>query len=476
MNAFVRRLLTGVGLAAIAPVFTAVSSGAPVFGQLQLINGDRLQVAIEGYDDARNTLRVRHPFAQEPFDLLTTALTRFTAAESAPAQAVSAGWLVSLANGDQIRGDELSLADGKLRMRSSLLGEITAPRAALASLTRSAAMKTIYDGPRKNDEWVRGRQKMKLNEDKLTVAIAEPVGINVRELPRRARIDVEVRWSFPNFFISFYTRSALAVWEGTTSGYQLIYQMGNNVILNRLTPGVGINQIGVANLPKSARRSASMSFFFDLDGRRIALMMGERLIADWKEPSPPADTGTVISFLTHNADIEVLKLRVSEWDGVLPGADPGRGPGDADSILLSNGDNLTGTLEKIANNVATVKSPFGELPIPIGNISRVALKTDAPAAKAEGVRLALSDGTNLTLVIRRISEGVVHGEHRWLGPVRVPLAAVRQAVWPNTPVRRVEDEEEDSAAAIGDHIAQIIGGVSEQGELVQDAGINVDGE
>lgn len=477
MKAFVKGRLTGIALTAIASMLPDATSSAPVFGQLQLINGDRLQVAIEGYDDARNALRVRHPFVQEPFEIMASALVRFTAAESTPAENVSAGWLVSLVNGDLIRGDELTLADGKLRMRSSLLGDLATSRAALAGLHRSSAMKTIYEGPKKNDEWVRGRQSFKLTEDKLTVPIGEPVGINIRQLPRRVRIDAQVRWSFPNFMVSFFGRSTLAVWEGTTSAYQLIYQMGNNVIMNRIRAGAGIQQIGIAKLRRTSGRNASMSFFFDLDGRRIALIMDEQLVAEWKEPNPPDDLGTVISFLTHNGDIEVLKLRVSEWDGVLPGAVIGRNAGDADSILLSNGDNLTGTLEKIADNVATVKSPFGELPIPLGSITRIALKSDPPAAKTEGVQLALSDGSTLTLVIRKISEGALHGENRWLGAVRVPLAAVRQAVWPNAPARRAEDEDNDIVAkTISDHVAQIFRSMTMANAGAEDGAADAHGE
>ncbi len=424
-----------------------VTASAPVFGMLEMVNGDRLQIAIEGFDGSVGLLRVRHPFAQEAFDLQISALTRFTV-QAAQGEAVTAvgDWNVLLTNGDQIRGEAITLDADRLQMRNALIGMVSTPRSAVAGLNRARSSKTLYAGPQKDEEWIRNRATVKLTENRATVPQGEPFGIKLSALPRKARIDLNLRWVFPNFFIALYAKNAANIWDGNANSYQVVYQMGNQVLLNRMTPGVGMQQLGTANIRSAPPRGGALSFFFDLDNGRVAMASGNQIVAEWKDPNPPQNLGTHIVFLSHQGGMDILKLQVSEWDGRLPGATAPRPAGDADSITLKNGDNLSGTLVKIAPPSATVRSPFGDLAIPLDNIESVEFKSVAPEKSGDAARLTLKDGSSVTVAFRKIEKGVLFGDSPSLGSIRIPLESLRQAVWPNASAVQKGDEEQIAPA------------------------------
>ena len=451
---------------ALAPAQGPTAGAAPVFGLLEMINGDRMQVAIEGFDGAAGLLRVRHPFARDALDVQVSALTRFNVQTPKDESPPPAGdWNVQLANGDQIICEGVTLDADRLQMRNALIGAVSAPRVALAGLNRASASRIIYEGPQKDEEWLRNRASFKLTDARATAAQGEFLGIKLPALPRKTRVDIELQWAFPNFIVHLFTKNVTNVWDGSSAGYQFSYQMGNQILINRLLPGMGAQPIGTVPIRAPAARKGSFSFFFDLDNGVVAVMMNNRLLAEWKDPTAAPELGTHIGFLSHQGSLEVLKLRVSEWNGLLPNAGQPRPASDTDSIILKNGDNLSGTLVKIAATSATVRSPFGELAIPLDNIRRMDLKYDAPLKSGDGVRLTLKDGSSVTVVIQKIENGSLFGNSPSLGSVRIPLDGVRQAIWSNPPSKRSESEDDIAPTTSGSNVRgmRMIGG----------AGVNV---
>jgi hypothetical protein len=90
---------------------------------------------------------------------------------------------------DQFRGVLVRIDGESARVKNGIMNDLAVPRAGLVSLTRSGAVRALYEGPSANEEWVRQGSPFKVAGKVLEVPQGQVVGRKLPAMPRRARID-----------------------------------------------------------------------------------------------------------------------------------------------------------------------------------------------------------------------------------------------------------------------------------------------
>lgn len=435
-----RNWIWSLGILALWTMAQAQSSRpeSGLWGVLQLDNGDHLEVCLEAYNAADGVLIAVHPLAKTPVEIREAALYSFSVPDpgSPPATQVD-GWMLEMAGGDMLYAEALSADEQNFTIVHHAMGRITLPRASTRLLNRQAAVRTYYQGPATGEEWKFGGQAKILTAPDLRILAGQTVGRQLPDMQRRSRIDLHIKfWSIPFSIFLFAKENERNMWEA----YQLLVQSNQQLSFLRGSQSRGMSQIGIKQLSEFLGNwlDAKWTFFTDLDARRIWLYVNDQMIANWEDPRDYKDSGRGLYFQATGGGMTIKKIRISHWDGRLPDKLASRSAGNSDVVHLLNGDTVSGTLFRLNEQGVGMRTPFGELFIPLRDVDHVVFKQEKPDAvpTPKGVRVLLDDGSRLTMKLLRIAEGVLYGEVIPWGAVRVPLSSLREALWKQSTFER----------------------------------------
>ncbi len=426
LSMWISAALLGVGIRA--------PGGPSAPGTLTLHNGDKFAAALEAFDRDTGALTVRHPFARDPIELPASAVRSFIVAEK-PAPSPQNAWIAATSVGESIRGQLTRLDGERLAMDNIHAGAITLERRDITALVWSAAERVLYEGPEAGDVWQRSpNETFKTDGAAVKVPADSWAGPKLSEIPRRARMDFTLRLYAPNFRIAFYEQSLRSLNEGDHKGYVVQFAQDSNVLLMRSRPMAGLERVAHAPLKAPIRANARdirFVIFADLERRRVAVSVENRIVADWTDDAVPEKPGAILAFYGIQQQITVSKIRVADWDGRLPGGDASSASATEDQIALRNGDQLAGPVLAIEPPVCRVRTRHGELSVPLINIHRIAFKIgEMRGRESDRPRLRLSDDSLFWIRLLKIEEGVAHIESKSAGPLRVPVSAIREIAWP----------------------------------------------
>lgn len=431
-------------LLAVSSAFAQTpADSAPAVGILTLKNGDRFSATIESLDPDTGILTIRHPFASRPIEIPFSALVQYRVARPSEPTAPPESWQVETVGEERWIGAIERMDSERLHLTHPTIGSVAIARADLETLNQHAVEALIYEGPAPNEEWRLGRETIKAAADSIEGKQGVWVGRELPPLPRRVRIEATVQAGFPTFLISFFGESVQKVMENRTDSYQLNYQMGVNLSLLRFTLDQGARQIGSVNLNQRVvhSRPVTLTLIGDMDRRRIVIFANNRQVAEWIDERPFKNLGSTLAFISYQSAFVVSKIRVTEWDGRLPGDTRAKSAENNDVLELQNGDNVSGAVLSIHPPSITVQSPFGNLDIPLKEVSRVEFKTTGmKRAATDQLRLKTRDGSLLLVRPHKISERMLHGESLGGGAVKIPLSAIREILGSDAAGKTAEKE------------------------------------
>jgi hypothetical protein len=293
------------------------------------------------------------------------------------------------------------------------------------------------------EEWISNKRHAVLEGAFLSLDKNERLGRPLSLLPRQARIDFTLAGNLqPSFMAFFYLEEPDLAGEIGGEAYRLTFSgsFGNQQgILHRAIRGQGWQVIGspVHNpFGQDWQRWMAgfrVSVFFNLDERRIWLRVNGRPTAEWSDPRPMDQNGCGLAFASE-APSTVTELRVQQWDGRAETMEDHEAPGEAESLWLKSGDRITGDILAIASDAVRLRSQLGELTIPLDQVYQCRFRHGGgetpPSPDALAVRLL--DGSFIRLTNACIADGLLSGQNTHAGPMRLPLKAVTQILWPTS--------------------------------------------
>ena len=436
-TAYGRRLLA-LGSFATALAFGHSQAQPPQAspeGMLYLTNGDRLRGRIAALDADQLTLL--HPMSVTPIVIPADRLYAFTSRTERPSRAETGPWLVSTRRGHRFCAQGLELTGDALTLSHPWLGTVRLARHALQSAERIAATAVLYAGPRKGELWWFGAAQRALPDDRAEIENpAIPVGFIFDQVPPRSRLDAMVDVSPAGLSIFWLGEDPQVGSTKDGDCYQLQLLGNQHIMLFRQLRRKGSRQLSrnFINLDENPRRRRQLTWFTDLEAGRLAIMVDNQLIGEWKDLERFENPGRAIAFRSLQGRLfRVSHLQLREWDGRLPSDKDQYAANQEDVVIIQDRDTVSGSMTRIAEAVVHVETLFGSLSIPLDRVTKLYWRTmpapQTPEASPKGIYVSLRDGTEFVAQqIRRDGDRLI-AQVEEAGAVRLTLEHLRSIHW-----------------------------------------------
>lgn len=394
-------------------------------------NGDSVHGALLGIDSSR-AVRWRHAAASGDLVFACTNIDTIDFVASQPGPAEPVRQIVSLSNGDTLRGQVETLDDGVVKVSAAGGRSVLVPRPMIASIAfPHFGGKLLYSGPdgmigwsqppvTDGVGWVFDKGELL---SRYPVSIGRPV-----TLPKTAVIEFSCVDEQPLAFrFDFYSDRPLGF---QPTGFFMELRQ-STVLVSYVDRNTGQRDLGgTRQCPYIP--GGRMNYRLCVNGKtsEITLFVNGATAGSWKVPADAAFAGNVIGFQPRTVGtLRVSGIRVSEWDGRLPNAGDDAKDPLHDVVHLTNGDSAAGRMKSIVNGVALIQTDFTTATLPIERIARIDLAaTNRRRARffADDVWLYYPDQGRLTLRIEAVTNDVVSGYSENVGHVAIPLREFRR--------------------------------------------------
>jgi hypothetical protein len=255
--------------------------------------------------------------------------------------------------------------------------------------------------------------------------------------------------------------------DGASSGYEISFQRGSVFLRNSRTQGF----LGSANTQALMEDNrAHIEIRASLKSGRVCLFINERLIEVWADPEvAKGKFGRCLHFFsTSPSPLRVSGIGIAPWDGVvdrlpeprvgmmrqfnLQGLDeevkpvPQQKPQEG-RMELANGDSIAGEVVSISKGMIAVKTPLGDVQIPVERLRTVTLKkVDLERCKRRNgdIRAWFGDGTSLVFRLEDVSDGSLTGSSQNFGTATFKTTAFNRIEFnihdPALEDKRLEDK------------------------------------
>ena len=349
--------------------------------------------------------------------------------------------------GDLVMGTLHELTPDSIKLKTWFGGVISLKRSMVKSLKIIGNSPGSYYGPNNLAEWTLpgGEDSWAFHKTKLISQATATIGKDVG-LTEKSHVSFTVNWkNSARFRVRLYAND---VTENTPSAY---YEVNINRSYAYLqTRGKSAAGRGGARFLGGARwrqlrmdqtkKKAKFDFYSDRKTGIVTLYIdGKQACVLQSQMPDPEDLGTALQFVSEErAPVEISNIVVTPWNGTsLPGiqsamieAPDVEGNGEKkklpDVIILTNGDEVPGTVGKIENDRMIVETELTPIKIPLKRIKSFSLGDDAreqPKKYQGDIRAWLHEGGFITLRLKSFADGKIHGFSQAMGDVSFDLTA-----------------------------------------------------
>ncbi|MEP4079709.1 hypothetical protein [Haloferula sp.] len=361
--------------------------------------------------------------------------------------------VVTLTNGDIIRGSLISLDKKNVRLRTGFAGDLKFRRDMVAALNIEDKPVIIYAGPGEIEDWnVKEEGDWTLEHGELVCHSKSSIS---RDIGKRDkfRISFDVEWR-GNARFRVFTCADNTDLDEVKNSFELVCQ-SQYAYMRKRTQRNGrteSNTIGTTGGVREfqEREKVRVELLQDTVAGRVRFMLDGRVVADWRELAPGAGKlGGVVHFHSDSGkDLRVSRIRVASWDGTVEGkwreggVDPfgGEEPDEETKktpqpagITLRNGDNIEGDTTGIKDGLVMLKTDLGEFELPVSRLRSFALRTAEEAADPEltwkpilrngDIRAHFAEGDYITFQLTGFGKETIHGRSQTFGEAEFDLSA-----------------------------------------------------
>lgn len=407
----------------------------PPNDRLVLRGGEWLGGSLIGANAQNGELLWRHPAMRDPLVVRLSAVSEVQLGRpSSPARSAGDG-VVRLTNGDELRGRVQHLDADLLHLEDTPAETLRLRRAMIAEVAPSGgAGEVFYEGPVSLDEWsLRGdrNRQWAFVDGGLVPLNPSPLGRVIENMGDRVRIEFTIEWKFGPGYMSFWFFHEKPE-EPQGDAYMLNIVASQRLDLNRMRAGGGSQSLGGVEIGEVSGAGGPMRVAIYADRRQgdIAVSLNGRLVRQWKDTRDFKGTGRAITFMPQGGrDVRLTDIRVSRWAGrLLQGADSAQKT-DSDTVILANGDMMSGRVLDLQEGRLRVETPFSSFEVPADRVMLISLAGDTrlrARRRSNDVRLRLAGGGQVTLTLLDLDGTAIRGESENFGRVEWPLAAVQR--------------------------------------------------
>ncbi|MGD9420596.1 MAG: hypothetical protein Q7R22_016785 [Verrucomicrobiota bacterium JB025] len=356
---------------------------------------------------------------------------------------------ISLTNGDQIRGELISVTEDEVVVKTWYAGMMRLNRLMVDGVSVEGISHLVYRGPVSMDGWVEsnsdgawtyGRSAFR-SHDKGSLALD---GV----LPDEVSVSFDVAWKGDVLGLKVLLFSRDAVKENPASGSELSFQRGNASLRNGGTQKFIGNARVQAVLENDRVR---MEIKASSKTGTVCLYVDDELVQVWQDPDiARGGVGRALHFVSPSANpLRISRIEVAPWDGEISempvpnfggrkvwwqGMDELMGDPDEDELedgrmRLANGDTVKGDVTSISDGQITIATAMGEISVPVSRFRDIALPSvdlERCIRRKGDVRAWFNDDTSVVFRLDAVSDGSIEGSSQNFGKAVFDLAAFKR--------------------------------------------------
>lgn len=413
---------------------------------IRFSNNDRLAGSLESL--AGDLLVWRSPLLENPAPFFLRNVVDLTLPAAPPENTATHEALLTLTNGDSVRGQLASVTDQTVSLDTWFAGRIDFNRLMVSSVTISEKAAFLYRGPTGMEGWQQSE-----GEPAWTYSGAafrsQAAGSIARAdlLADECSITFDAAWRADSFGLKVILFSDDPTTDGGNSGYEMSFQRGSIYLRNTKKQSF----LGSAH---SQALLVSDKVHIEIRASRksgkVCLFINERLTEVWTDPDvAEGKFGSCLHFVSQNTlPLKISGIGIASWDGVieqvpdarvgmmrqfglrgLQGDEPKPAPKEKPKegrMELANGDSLEGEVTAIQDGAITLKTPLGEVKLPVDRLRTVALKKvdlESAIRRNGDVRAWFPDGASLVVRLDGMGDGTLTGSSQNFGTATFKLAA-----------------------------------------------------
>ena len=346
-------------------------------------------------------------------------------------------------SGDTLLGGLHELTPENIKLKTWYGGIISLKRSMVKSLQIINSGPGNYHGPNNIKEWSfdRNPATWRYKNGSLISKSSGSVGRDV-ELTEQSHISFEAKWKESmRFRIHLYSSD---VEDSSPDAYYDINFNRTYVYLRtrgKSANGRGVRRGGRWKQIKQPTTSnkAKFDMYIDRKTGTITVYINDEHSCILQSQSPdPSDLGTGLAFIAEERyPIEISNINVTPWNGkTFPkqqlAIEPKKSEENEDKkelpphrIILSNGDEVPGTVGKVQDNRMIIETEYTPIQIPIKRIKTLSLGSigEEPKKYSQDVRAWFHEGGHVTLKLATFKDDKISGFSQAFGEVSFDLRA-----------------------------------------------------
>lgn len=434
-----------------------LSTAQDTTASVRFSNDDRLTGSMESL--TADLLVWKSPCLEKPVPFFVKQVMEVDLPGSLPEIAADHEALATLTNGDVLRGQLSSVTDELVSLDTPYAGRINLNRLNVKSLKIQSLSTALYRGPSGMQGWKTTGSKPAWTYSNAAFRSDGQGAIGKEDLlPEECSISFDTAWKGDSFGFKVVIFSKDIARDTSkseiSSGYEFAFQRGGVSVRNGKTSmTLGYSQAREFLENEKVRLEIRAS----QKTGKLCLVINDRVAEVWIDPEFKKGVfGGGLQFIAlGNMPIRISGIVVTAWDGVLdqmPNPQPGGGmagfpgmrfgmggmamPGNKPSakeknkdgrMELANGDSIEGEPTSIKDGFVKIKSPFGEIKLPVARLRDINLKKDAleTSIRRKGdVRAWFPDGSSLVFRLDGVADGTLTGSSQNFGTAKFNINAI----------------------------------------------------
>lgn len=435
-------LLPVVCLGLVAAASAAAQDAEAV---VRFSNNDRLPGAVASLSS--ELLVWKSPVLEQPSAFFLKNVMDLTLPSAAPASAAEYEATLRLSNGDTVCGTLAAVTDDTVALDTWYAGRLNFSRVMVAGVKIAGKSLFDYRGPSGLDGWQQAAGKPVWSYSRGAFR-STGAGSIARDglLAEENTIQFEVAWKGDSLGLKVNVFSDDASSDGSSSGYEISFQRGSIYLRNCKVQSF-LGSTNAQALMENDR--VRIEIRASVKSGKVCLLVNDRLLEVWTDPDVrKGKFGHCLHFVAQNATpIRVAALGIAAWNGVVDQTPEPRvgmmrqfgfpGQGDEPKAVapdkpkegrmeLANGDSLDGEVVSIADGVMVMKTPLGDVKLPVARLRTVALKkADLERCKRRNgdIRGWFADGSSMVFRLDGVADATLLGSSQNFGGATFKLAA-----------------------------------------------------
>lgn len=355
--------------------------------------------------------------------------------------------ILTLTNGDTVRGQLASVTDEIVSLDTWFAGRMNFNRLMVSSVRIEGKSTFLYAGPTGMDGWVQSGDSPAWTYARSAFRSGGTGGIARDELlPDECAVSFETSWKSDSIALKVILFSDEPSSSSPGSGYELSFQRGSIYLRNGKTQSF-LGSTHSQELMESDK--VRIEIRASRTSGKVCLFINGRIIEIWSDAEVgKSQFGSCLHFVSLNSlPMRISRIGVASWDGQIEELpEPRVGmvrqfgiqeqdenpepelpePPKENRMKLSNGDSLEGEVLSIQDGEITVKTPLGEIKLPVGRLRNIALKEvdlERCILRNGDIRAWFPDGSSIVFRLDAVTSDTLTGSSQNFGSADFKMQA-----------------------------------------------------